>query len=255
MALDFDIVKRHPYWTGGAIVGLIVVYYLVSRGSGSSTTVDSSASPQAAAANTAANLQSQQIAAQVQTAQLSADVATNQTNAALQAQELNTAASYKLGAEQVNAQIVEALSTDDTTQRVAQIQSDEQLGLATINGQTQTSVAYIQGQTSVDNTEAQAQALTSVAAIAGQTQEVVNQSNNNVKLSQIGEQEDFYNILAAHGKLGGDSTGVATILSGIQGTGAQAIQAQQPGEVANSTPNVISAVAKPVSNIFSSLFG
>jgi len=240
MAFDFALIKKHPYWIGGGVVGVLFLYWLYSRSSGEGADTSSGASPSGTPA--AGNLQQAQINAGIQGQQIAAQVANHQVDAQLQASTLQTASQLSLGRDQVAAQIAGQLAQIGANVRTAEIQSDTQLGLATINGSTATNVAFIQGQTSVLNTQAQADALTKAVTVSAQSQVLINQSNNQVKLAQIGEQKDFYHILASKGKLGGDSTGVATVLSGVYGRGPDAIAAQQPTEVANSTSSIIGSI-------------
>jgi hypothetical protein len=125
MALDLEMLKKHPYAVGGVvIVGGLVVFYLLSSsgssGSGSSSGGSSDyqaalgADAQISQTNAAAQVSEQQTNAQLQAAQLSANVADYQTSASLQAQDINTAAALAGTLGEVSAEVNENASNNYT---------------------------------------------------------------------------------------------------------------------------------------------
>jgi hypothetical protein len=130
LALDLDLLKKHPYATGGiVIVGGIVVFYLISSGasSGGSASTGSSDYSSALAADTqlaqtqaATAVQTNAQQAQLQATELQAQVANTQTVAAQQTSDLNTYAALVAslyGTQQATAQDV--LNTQATTTQQA----------------------------------------------------------------------------------------------------------------------------------------
>lgn len=125
MPFDLELLKKHPYATGGiVIIGGIIVFYLLSSSQGSASQVQTVAAGGADPNLIAADEQLAQVqaGAQVQTnaqqvalaqAQLEAGVANNQTAASLSATQLQTA-----------AQLATALSTNQTNLAGAQISAN-----------------------------------------------------------------------------------------------------------------------------------
>ena len=125
MALDFELLKKHPYATGGVvIVGGIVVFYLLSSsgggGGGGSSSGSSdyssalSADTQLAQINAAAQTSQSQTEAELQAAQLSANVSNYQTSASLQAADVQTAAALAGTLGEISAEVNENASNNYT---------------------------------------------------------------------------------------------------------------------------------------------
>lgn len=215
MAFDIHFVEQHKYAIGGTILGLIVFYLIYSSLSGGSSSGGTSSGTSAqdlqlAQLQTAAGVQESQVQGQVQVAQTAADVQNNQTAAAVQATQLQTAAALQLGTIQANDQTATAITT-------AQIQSKTTLGVNAQNTQTTQNLAVIN-----DNAQLQQDAIVSATAedvtgIEGQTQVQIAQANQAYGLAVVGAQTNEFDILAKQGKLGGNSTGVAQVVSAVQG--------------------------------------
>jgi hypothetical protein len=118
MAFDIQLLKDHPYATGGVvIVGGLIVFYLLSGSQGSSSTASSaSSSPsddqsaalayssQIAQASAAAQVQTNAQQVQLQQTQLEAQVASQQIDASLHTNDVNTAATLAATLAQIQAQ-------------------------------------------------------------------------------------------------------------------------------------------------------
>lgn len=120
MALDFELLKKHPYATGGVvIVGGLVVFYLLSRNSASSVSgVNSSGS--VLAADSA--LGQAQAAAAIQTNAQNAAIQQAQINA--QSTNLQTSAAESVTNNQTIAGLIAALSGNKTSIAVTQSNND-----------------------------------------------------------------------------------------------------------------------------------
>ena len=114
MAFDLEMLKKHPYATGGiVIVGGIVVFYLLSSSGGSGGATSSSgdfsaaagADAQIAQTNAAAQVANNQTQAQLEQAQLAAQVANYQTDASLQSTDIQTASALAATLAQVSASV------------------------------------------------------------------------------------------------------------------------------------------------------
>lgn len=230
MPLDFAIVKRHPAATAAVVVGTVVVVYLATRNKSVPASPTASVSPDLVAAQTGSNVAAQQYNAQIVTAQLGAQVALGQTNAALEAQKNNNATAIDL------ARITTGATTDQT-----QIVSDSNTMQTLINANAGTEIAHTNARaaTEIATTVSNAQIATAMAEAST--------INNRTKAVT-----DLAATLAAGNKR--SSTGVAQIVASVLGQGPQAIAANQPSQVAGSPSSIITAIAKPITSIFSSLF-
>ena len=140
MALDFSLIKQHPYATGGVvIVGGLVVFYLLSSSQGaseaSSATSSSggmssadyqaylAASAQQAQVNAAAQVQNNQLTVQQQQQQLEYQAAHEQTQASLAINDTNTAAQLAATLAQIQASTQQNTDTltAQTTQQANQL--------------------------------------------------------------------------------------------------------------------------------------
>lgn len=98
-------IKEHPYLTGGAVIGAIILYILISdRGSSGATVVSTGPSEAMQAANLQAQVQSQG-------AQLAYQASANQVGAALQAKQID-AATQQFVAERSAEVALTKLATD-----------------------------------------------------------------------------------------------------------------------------------------------
>lgn len=221
MEFNFEIVKRHPLVIGGGLLAVLVILYL-SRRSGSSGM--SGTSQQLGALNTAADLANAQTNAQITGAAYQAGVINNQTAAQLQLGLAQTAAELDATNKQTTAAEVVALSGQQ----------------AAVTAQSIISAADVQKTAIASST------IEKLATTSAQLQRYkIN--------STIGQQNWMYQLLASKGKLGGDSTGVAQILSALQGRGPEAIAANQPTSATSAAqPGVI---ARSAAGFLGGLFG
>ena len=114
--LNFDLLKKHPYATGGiVIVGGLVVFYFLSSGSSSSAVpvassgssdyqASLSADEQMAQVQAGASVQAQAQQVALQQAQLQQEITDRQTDASLEIGNTQTAAQLALGLAQIQAQ-------------------------------------------------------------------------------------------------------------------------------------------------------
>jgi hypothetical protein len=118
---NLSLLKSHPYATGGiVIVGGVIVYYFISRGSSGTQT-----SAQVGDANVAAedtSLQQTQAAAAVQTNAQNAAI--QQAQIAASSQDYQTSAAEDVSNTQTLAALVAALSGNQTTLQVTQSNND-----------------------------------------------------------------------------------------------------------------------------------
>lgn len=206
---EIEFVKRHPYAIGGVVLSIIVFYVVYKSASGGSSAPAGSTSAQdlqLAQLQTAAGVQESQVQGQVQVAQTTANVQNNQTDAALQSTQLQTAAQLQLGIVQTQAAVA-----------TAQIQSDTALGINKGNNETSVTLAKVNDDAQLQSDQLAAQVTTDQTAIEGQTIVAVAQAKNAVGLAQVAEQSQVLTTLTKAGKLGGDSTGVAQVISAIYG--------------------------------------
>jgi multidrug efflux pump subunit AcrA (membrane-fusion protein) len=117
MAIDLQLIKDHPYATGGVvIVGGLIVFYLLSSSQGSSGASASTStgqpdqssalaySAQLAQTQAAADVQNNAQQVQLQQTQLQAQIASQQIDASLQTNNVNTAATLAATLAQIQAQ-------------------------------------------------------------------------------------------------------------------------------------------------------
>ena len=220
--MNLEIVKKHPYVTGGiAIVGVVILYILIKRGSSSSSaTVDSSTgSLQFQQIQAATNLQNAQYGSQVEIAQLAGQVASHQADAQVQAVALETAAAQNIVATQTTGGVDTARINADATTQQTQIQADAATEIAHATLNTQLQIAN------------------------GAFQEEARHTIYNYNTAATVIQD------TAQGHL--SSTGATKLLSALQGRGPEAIAANQPSDVASSPGNILSSLTKAATSIFS----
>jgi hypothetical protein len=189
MAFNLELLKEHPYATGGiVIVGGIVVFYLLSRQSSGVSANPQSADFQAALA---ADSQLQQVAAAsavqqsqqqtaLQAAQLNASVANNQTAANLNA--TNTAAYTGLVSSLISGELA---VSENATNTNAQVTEQENTALYTQN------ISQMQDNVLMDQINQAAEE---------------NANNNATSLSGLQDQLNY-------------GTGIATLQAGLQSQG------------------------------------
>lgn len=112
MPFDLEAIKKHPYATGGiVIVGGLVVLYLLSSGSSSTSSGSGDyasalgADEQLAAVQAGAAVQQGAQQVQLQQAQLEAQVSNNQTNAAVATGNFQTAAQLAASLASITGQV------------------------------------------------------------------------------------------------------------------------------------------------------
>lgn len=231
LPLDFAIVKRHPAATVGVVVGTVAIVYLATRNkSGASSPSASGVSSDLVAANSGTSVAAQAYNAQIVTAQLGAQVAVANTNAALTAQKDNNATAIDL-----------ARITTGATTTQAQIVSDSNTMQTLINANAGTEIAHTN-----------ADAATEIATTVSNAQVATAVANASAYTSSTRAVTELAATLAAGNKR--SSTGVAQIISAVQGQGPQAIAANQPSAVAGSPASIIGAIAKPVTSLLSKIF-
>lgn len=183
--MDFSIIKRHPYATGGAvIVGGFVLYLLLSSSQGGATTSTVASGPTAAdlqLAGIQAGVQSQQIQASAATsvAQLQADAANKQTDAQLQA-----------SLAQLTAQ--QNLATIQSQTDQANISAQKDVSLANISAgtaQNKDMLDYIEALTSSQNDVIKTQ-------ITSQSQQQI--AEDNISLQGYQSQLQYQQAIAAY---------------------------------------------------------
>lgn len=113
------IFKRHPLWIVGAVIGVLLLFWLMSKGGGSSQPVIVSTGP---------------------------SDSTVQANAAVEIARLQAARDGNLAQQSIEGMKIQADSYDrflNTTREVSDIQADRDVQIAGIAGNTQTSLATI----------------------------------------------------------------------------------------------------------------
>ena len=125
MPFDFEMLKKHPYATGGIVIvgGVVVFYLLSSKSSGASPSGTGSNFQAELAASTAAqnvaaqeNIQAGQTNAQIQQAQIAANSQNYATQAAVQSNQDTLAAQLAQNLAAVNGQVqVAGINANATT--------------------------------------------------------------------------------------------------------------------------------------------
>lgn len=213
-------------------MGILLLYYLYKHGSAApaSASQDLSGGATTGQLSAAAYVTQAQTFAQTQTAAYQAGAINNQTAANLQATLATVAGEVAVANAKTSADAAVAIDTNAS----------------------KVSIQRLQSETAIKTTALQGETYTALAATAGQTAVQLTQIKQQTDLAQLGLQTHIYDILASKGKLGGDSTGVATIISGLYGRGPEAIGAQQPTEVsnANAPAKVIGSIADLAHSLF-----
>lgn len=140
--MNTEWLKTHWYYIAGGLVGLFVLYEVISSLSGGSSSTASSPTDisgganQLAALTASADLTNAQVNGQITTASYAADVANNQTAAALQLGEVQTAAQLDATNHQTNAAVDVALGTAADAVQVQSIVTSGQVQQTQIEGAT-----------------------------------------------------------------------------------------------------------------------
>lgn len=232
MSSPIQFAKSHWQILAGGFVGLLFLLYLFKRGSAGSS---SSAAPDlSGGANINQNLQAAAtlsngaVDASVQIAAYQAGAINNTTMANLQANLADTAAKLAVANQSTSATLATNLDKDATAISIQRLQSDQAIKTTAIQGQTLSNLAISNSNT--------------VLGVA--------QAKQSIDLAQIGLQTHIYDTLASQKKLGGNSEGVAKIVSSIYGQGPAAIAASQPSAVASSPGAIIGGIASIASSLF-----
>jgi hypothetical protein len=266
MAINIEFAKKHWHALAAGLVGLLVLYYLYESYAGASPApVSSPSSPtdlsggsgQVLALASQASSQNAATNAQVEVASYSADVANTQTAAQLAA---TLAASRNATAVSLGAQSSQVAIAGIQGQTAVDLGSQTE---AESLAQTKAAVT-IQGMVTnadITKTAIEGNTVDQLAATEGQTAIGVQQAKNQVALAAIGVQSKAISTVAtliSSGQLnkgGKGGTNQIAALASVTGTSpAAVISADQPSQVANSTPAKISAVGTAASSILGSLF-
>jgi hypothetical protein len=231
--------KEHWYYVAAALVGVFVLYELVTSMGGSSSSSaaspDVSGTANALQTYSAANdLQEAQVNGQVEVASYQADVANNQTAAALQLGEVQTAAELDATNTKTNAGVETTRINDQTA-----------LG---VNGQNVSGAEQIQ-QTVSDAAVAQTQ-------IEGNTIEALGAQKEAVNLAitrNVGQQ--ISNIQEYSKNAGKDYGAIAPVLAEETGQGGS-VGAAKPvtSNAPSATAQAVNAGATGISAILAGLF-
>lgn len=219
--MDFSLVKKHPVAAGVIVLVGGVILYLLFRGNAASASGGdiSGGAGQLAAVSAAQDATNAQYNAQIQVAQIGGQVAAAQTAA-------------QLAAVQAQAQ---------TAQNIVTTQTQGATDIAKINADSTTQQTQI-------NADAKVQVAQTV--INGQLSAVQSQ----IAATSAAQQRSFdiatKVITSASADKSRSSTGWAQILAALEGQGPAAIAANQPSNVANSAPNIISSIGSALSNFF-----
>jgi hypothetical protein len=208
MPLNFDLLKKHPYATGGVvIVGGIVVFYLMSSGSSSGSTAQQSPASIDAAmaqAQAAAAIQTNAQNAQLQQAQIAAGVQNNQTAAAVTTNQTSTLAALvaALSGNTTGLQVAQVNANAATLQQANQETSQQNIySIQEAGLQDQINQAYLLNANNnatslaglVDTLNAQgaiAQQSLGIAGTLAQQQQVNQQANVNAIIPLAGQQKN-----------------------------------------------------------------
>lgn len=204
-------IEEHPYLSGSAVLGLIILYLLFSSSSSSTTAATSSGvAGTGLSSSDYASLQEAQIAAGAQ-AQQTQDAATVQNNtlsaqlAAVQLQSQATTTANQLAANVQLQNIVTAgqvsENTNATQLATAQVQTGGQVQLAGISAGEDESIAGTNAQTLEDQYSAAvasegivSQAQTAQAQANAQTQQQIAGYAASVQLAGIGAEVNQTNV-------------------------------------------------------------
>jgi hypothetical protein len=239
MALDFELLKKHPYAIGSVvIIGGIGVLYLMSSGS---TSGPAPSSDYAAALNADTQIAAVQAGVATQTANSQAQ----QNTAAINASVANTQTAAQLSATNTStyAQLFSSLFSTQAAVKVQSLQDE------VINGQT---VAAAQEEQ--DNNQAALQALSEQLGFQSQ-----------VEADKTSGLTQAYALAKEIAEGGGPQAGttLSNVLSIAQGQGsdigAVAVSAAAPYNASAATSianaNALSSVFKTLGSVATGLFG
>lgn len=225
---SISILKRHPYAIGGGALAVFLLVYLYERsrsGSAPASTSDlSGGGNQVQALSAAADLTNAQTNAQVEVAAYQAGVASKQVDAQLQTGLATTAAELQASEAQTTANENVALGSQAAAVTIAELQAEAAIEKTRLESSTVLGLA------------ADSVTMEKVAA--------------SIPLAQIKEQQTIFATLAAKGKLGGSSTGVAQVVSAVYGEGPAAIAANQPAAQGSSPGAILGGIGKIVTGLF-----
>lgn len=229
MAINFEVVKKHPAIVAGSAIAVFLLVYLYERsksagGSAAPSSDLSGGANQVQALSAAADLTNAQTNAQVEVAAYKAGVQNNQVAAQLQSDLAKTAAELAATNKQTSA--AEAVALAGTAAGVT--------------------VAEINAQSAIIQDQIKAGVIEKLSSNSVQLAKVY----TSVPLAQIKEQEQIYGTLAMSGKLGGDSTGVAQVVSSVYGRGPEAIAANQPAAVSSSPGTILEGIGRIAAGLF-----
>lgn len=229
MPLDLTIVKKHPVATAGVVAATVVIVYVATRNKAGAASGPGGLT-EISAVSQGTDAAAQAYNAQITTAQIGANVAAVQTQAALEAQKNNNATALDLARITTGATTTQAQIVSDAATQQELIDATASTEIAATNADAAKDIA-----TTVSNAQV-ATAMATASAYTAQTKSIT----------------DLATSLAAGNKR--SSTGVAQIISAVEGQGPQAIAANQPAAVAGSPSSIISAIAKPVTSLLSKIF-
>jgi hypothetical protein len=292
MALDLELLKKHPYATGGVvIVGGLVVFYLLSSSQASSSAATTAATPAAPGtsdadyqAALAANSQLAQVqaAAQVQTnaqqvqlqqAQLEADSTNQQTAAALATTNVQTAAQLAATLAQVSASVqenqtnVEAATADTANQYVyaenLQSMQDQVLTSQINSGVLENANNNATALAGLESTnELQANIAGLQAGVASQGITAAETVQQQAESDQFGLDTQTLNMVQQAGlnhgteSLENDLTGiVSSVTTGSPATGTAAVSGNASAAAASSaaTASIINTITGTAGKVASGL--
>lgn len=224
MDLDSTWLKAHWYYAVGAVLGVYVLYKLLSSSTASSSTSSTDLSGGAVATQNlqaAADLQNAQVNGAIAVAQIQGNVADTQAAAALKATEVTTLAEADVANHQTSASV----------------------DIAGINAGAAENIQQTVTQGQVDQTAIEGQTLTELGA----QKEAVNLAITNNVAKQI-QTIQTYSKNAAK-----DYGAITPVLAEETGQGAT-VGAAKPTPGSTTAQN-ISAVGSGISSILSGLFG
>lgn len=240
MSFDLAFVKQHWHWLAAGFVGLLVLFYL-SKQSGAASSSGTSSTDLSSGSNPsldAAQLMAQaSLNGQVETTQIQGQVASEQVAAQLDATNKQTAAeaAVALGGQA------------------------EDLAKTQVNDQTAIGLQHIVTTGQVQQTQIEGQTLTTLGATAAQAEVAVEQSRDQVALSQIQDVNNQITTIQKYSKNAGkDYASIAPVIALETGQGGAATgiaNANAKVAVSNGTPATIAAAGGAASGIGKVLSG
>lgn len=225
--MNTEWLKTHWYYVAGGLIGLFVVYEILTSatgGSSSSSTDLSGAGTQLQALQASADLTNAQVNGQVVTASYQADVVNNQTAAALQLGEVQTAAELAATQGQTSAAVALGENTNASLVEAQQIITGGQVQQTQIEGNTLENLATTAASiplAQISTVNSQISNLmtysknfgSDIKAIAPVIAEETGQGGSAGSVKQSAGSTTAQNISAVSGGIGT----IGTILSGLFG--------------------------------------